>query len=513
MKPTSKEVTMPKPPAMSVVLALAIAAAPARSGAQPPALPSVSVKSHARARAVLDRALAAGGGAALWAVKDVTRTGSGTVFNQGQSLKPTDPYTTRAVEVMTVADFGQGRSLSETVSTPAGGLSTKMRAVLRGDSGFGHNLLTNVVTPSTPAALGGARTALRRDPLAILLTASRRAETLRSLGEDVVEGEKNDVVTFADADGTQIALYVSARTGLLSKLETLADNPVLGDAVTETALSDYRPVAGVQVPFRVVTRVAGQVTQDLKYTDIKVNTQPAASLFEAPAAAAQVAPAAAPTTVAVTKLAEDVFLLGGSSHNSLLVTFADHALLVEAPQSDDRTQALMARIKEIAPGKPVRYVVMTHYHFDHSGGLRGWIAQGATIVTTPGNKRFVEEMAAARHTIRPDELSRAPKAPVVETFTGKRVFSEGGRVVEIHDVGPNPHVAEIAVAYLPKERALFVADLFTIPVEGPITPAGAATRQFAEKIQALGLAVEKIVPAHGRVGTMDELRQVVSAGR
>ena len=221
-------------------------------------------------------------------------------------------------------------------------------------------------------------------------------------------------------------------------------------------------------------------------------------------------PLPGPTNVVATKLADDVYLLGGSSHNSLLVTFADHSLLVEAPQSEDRTQALIAKIKEIAPGKPVRDVVVTHYHFDHSGGLRGWIAQGATIVTTAGNKAFVEAMAAAPHTIRPDELSRAPKAPVIATFTGKRVFSEGGRVVEIHDVGPNPHVAEIAVAYLPKEGMLFVADLFTIPVEGPIAPAGAATRQFAEKIQALGLQVQKIVPAHGRVGTIDELRQVVS---
>src|SRR5258708_5457819 len=73
---------------------------------------------------------------------------------------------------------------------------------------------------------------------------------------------------------------------------------------------------------------------------------------------------------------------------------------------------------------------MTHYHFDHSGGLRGWIAQGATIVTTAGNKAFVEQVAAAKHTIRPDDLSRTPKPATVETFTGKRVFSPGDRAAE-----------------------------------------------------------------------------------
>src|SRR5262249_51135909 len=289
-----------------------------------------------------------------------------------------------------------------------GGLSTKTRAVVKGDAGFTHNALTNVVTPATAAAVTNTRNALRRDPMTILATAARRADTLRYVGEDTIDGEKQDVVTFADADGTQVGLYVSARTGLVSKFETLADNAVLGDVANETLLSDYRPVSGVQVPFHVVTRVGGQVTQDTKYTDVKVNSGLDAALLEAPAGAVQIAPAP-PTTVAVTKIADDVFLLAGGSHNSLLVTFADHSLLVEAPLGEERTQALMAKIKEIAPGKPVRYVVMTHYHFDHSGGLRGWIAQGATIVTTPGNKPFVEQVAAAKHTIRPDDLSRAPK--------------------------------------------------------------------------------------------------------
>jgi len=484
----------------------------AAAWSQPAAPPSAALKSYTHARDVLDRALAASGGAAaLQAVKDVTRTGSGTAYNQGQSLRPGDPYSTRAVEVMSVADFAQGRSVNEQVTTPIGGLSTKTRAVLRGESGFGHNLLTNVVTPATPGGVTGARTALRRDPLSILVTASRRADTLRYVGEDVVDGEKNDVITFADADGTQVTLYVGARSGLLTKYETIADNPVLGDTVTETKLSDYRPVGGVQAPFRVVTRVAGQVTQDVKYTDIKVNASPEAALYDPPAAAPQVTPLPGPATVTVTKIADDVFLLGGSSHNSLLVTFPDHSLLVEAPLSDDRTQALTAKIKEIAPGKPVRYVVMTHYHFDHSGGLRGWIAQGATIVTTAGNKAFVEQVASAKHTIRPDDLSRAPKAATVETYTGKRVFSAGDRTVELYDVGPDPHVAEMTVAYLPKERMLFVADLFSIPAEGPLAPAGAATREFAGKIQALGLQVDKIAPTHGRIGTIDELKQVVSA--
>ena len=117
---------------------------------------------------------------------------------------------------------------------------------------------------------------------------------------------------------------------------------------------------------------------------------------------------------------------------------------------------MLAKIAETAPGKPVRYLVPTHYHSDHTGGLRAYIAKGVTIVTTPGNRGFVERLAKATKTIRPDLLSREPRAPVIETFTGKRVFDDGTRTLELLDIGPSPHVTESVIAYLPKQGGLRV---------------------------------------------------------
>src|SRR5262245_19667218 len=211
-------------PALAGLILLAAVAATAADAQTATAPSSAALKSYLKARQVLDRAIeAAGGWAALQAVKDVSRKGSGSACNQGQSLKPADAYSTRPVELLSVADFAQSRSVNETVTTPSGGLSTKTRAVLKGDAAFGHNLLTNAVTPATAAGLIGARNALRRDPAAILLTAAKRSETLRWLGEESLDGDKADVVTFADTNGTQISLAVSARSGLLAKIETLAD--------------------------------------------------------------------------------------------------------------------------------------------------------------------------------------------------------------------------------------------------------------------------------------------------
>jgi glyoxylase-like metal-dependent hydrolase (beta-lactamase superfamily II) len=480
----------------AVILCVPVAAASAQTPVE---------QSYRQARAVLDAALAAAGGEeALRKVKDVSRVGRGTAFNQGQSLEPDAPFTQRDVDVASIVDFPRKWSANESATVTAGNIPTRGRAVLKGDTGFNFNRVTSVLTPLTAGAVATARTSLGRDPVVILLTAAGRAETLRSLGEAPFDGRPHRVITFADSDGAQIALYVDAKTNLVSKLETVADNAVLGDVASEVLYSDYRKVGDVQAPFRVVSKTAGQVTQDLAYSEIKVNAGVADSLFVEPADAVRLSPAA-PATVTVTKLGDDLWLMGGGSHNSLVVAFADHVLLVEAPQGVERTQAVLAKIRETVGDKPVRYVVPSHYHFDHSGGLRAAIAAGATVVTTPGNRAFVERMAAAPHTLRPDALSRAPRKPTVETFTAKRVFTDGVRTIELHDVGPSPHVKEMLVAYVPKERVLFVTDIFGVPAEGPIPPAGQSTREFAEKVKKLGLVVDKIAPSHGRVGTMDDL--------
>jgi glyoxylase-like metal-dependent hydrolase (beta-lactamase superfamily II) len=481
--------------------------------AQPPAR-SASEKSYARAREVLDAALAAAGGReALQSIRDVTRTGKGTAYNQGQSLVPETPYTSRAVDVTSVVDFSNRRAATETATTPQGAIPGKARTVLAGDSGFAVNLVTNVMTPSTPGGLAGQRSAVRRDPAALLLTVASRVETLRSLGEDTFDGRPHQVLTFADADGTQITLYVDSATRLVSKYETLGDNAVLGDTLTEVVFSDYRTVGNVKLPYKVVNRTAGETTQELQFSNVQVNAAPAAALFEAPPQPVAGVPTGPAGTVTVRKLGDDVYMAEGSSHNSLFVAFADHVVLVEAPLGDERVLAVLAKIAETVPGKPVKYVVPTHHHYDHSGGLRAAVAAGATVLTTPGNKAFVEQMARGTRTIRPDALSRAPRPAVVETFTGKKVLTDGTRTLELIDIGPNPHVKEAVIAYLPRQRMAFQADLIGLPAHGPLPPASPATVDFVKKVQQLGLQVDTIIGAHGRQGTMDEVAKAAAAAQ
>lgn len=492
---------------MVVVLAALLPIAAHTARAQPA---STTQQAFATARQALDAAIAAHGGLeALQAIRDVSRTGNGTAYNQGQSLKPGTQYSTRPVSVKSVADLARGRSFTETITTTAGGIRTPARAVLRGEDGFTLAVLTNVMSPMSPAAIGGARTALRRDPAAILLTAAGRAETLRDLGEATLDNRKHRAITFADSDGAQVALYLDAQTHRVAKLETLADNAVLGDTVTEVVLSDYRPVNGALLPFKVATRVGGELVQEIQYSEIKANAGAPDATFAPPSGAVAAKPVAGPTTVVATKLGDGVFFLEGSSHNSLAMVLADSVLLIEAPLGEERSQAVLAKLAELAPGKPIKAVVATHYHYDHSGGLRTHIARGATIFTTAGNRGFLAKLATTPHTIKPDSQSRAKAPPVIEVVAGKKQLGDAAHPVELYDVGPSPHVDEMLVAYLPKDKILFVSDLFTIPPQGPIPPGTPANREFSDKLKKLGLDVQTIAPGHGRIGTIQDLQKAL----
>ena len=86
-------------------------------------------------------------------------------------------------------------------------------------------------------------------------------------------------------------------------------------------------------------------------------------------------------------------------------------------------------------------------------------------------------------------------------------------MLELYDIGPNPHANEILVAYLPKEKILFQADLLNAAPNGSIPIAQDATLSFSEKLQQLGLQVEKIYGVHGRAATPAELQASVEKRR
>ena len=89
-------------------------------------------------------------------------------------------------------------------------------------------------------------------------------------------------------------------------------------------------------------------------------------------------------------LADGVYLIGGGTHNSMAVEFAAFIVVFDAPLSEARSLAVIEEIVKLIPNKPIRLVVNSHQHFDHTGGLRAYNHIGATVITHWKNYDFLQ---------------------------------------------------------------------------------------------------------------------------
>jgi glyoxylase-like metal-dependent hydrolase (beta-lactamase superfamily II) len=475
---------------------------------------SISPESALKARQVLESGINAMGGIdALQALQDVTREMNGTLLNPGQGVNPASPLKTSSYKVTSLRDL-RGQRAIEDIDAILGKQPLKSHFVMGSNMVFTANpVRRTIVTPPPPVAISAKNTAFRRYPETLLLRAWGRPETLGWVGEEEYEGRNQRVISFEDTGGTKLTLYFDAKTNLLTKSQVAVDNPVHGDTVAEIIYSDWRPVNKVKLPFRYIDKTGGSMTQELLASSIKLDTNPSDTLFTPPEGFSKPdGPLPQSPTPTLKKLAEDVYAVLGN-YNSIFVVFKDYVLVLEAGFNNRYSQAAIAEIKKMVPDKPIRYLISTHFHYDHLGGVRSYIAEGTTIVTTPNSKATIEKIASATHLANPDLLAGKPQPPRIETFKGRRVFADDTHKVELYEFA-NPHCDEIIIAYLPKEKILFEADLFDLSVpEGKVPDVSDDTLSFAEQIQKLGLQVEHIVPVHGRIGNMDDLRRTLAGNK
>jgi glyoxylase-like metal-dependent hydrolase (beta-lactamase superfamily II) len=203
------------------------------------------------------------------------------------------------------------------------------------------------------------------------------------------------------------------------------------------------------------------------------------------------------------KLADGVYRIRGA-YNALAIEFADHIVLFEpGPQNEARGLEIIAETKKVFPGKPIRYGVLSHHHFDHTGGISAVVAEGITIVTPAVNRAFLMNALSNPRTLAPDAMAKSGKKPLIEGFAGdKRVFQDATRTFEIHVIKALPHADGLVVGYLPKERLLVYADMFNLPTAatGPVpNPPVVGTRIFLENIERLGLSVDRIMSVHSLI--------------
>lgn len=467
-----------------------------------------TVDSWARASAIIDSAIAAHGGIdAVRAVRKLQVRIEGHDYHRNQSRGVRAPYDSTPRLVHFLSDLARERIVVEQTTGFPGGFRYTNRFVSDSARHYAVNVraqtYSNQQYPPATQQYGNHF----QVPQGYLLVAAESAPALRRyLGRTrLTSGAVVDAVVVFFPN-TTLTLGFDPATRRLRSVMGVGMDAFLGDAALDTEFLDYRLIDGVLLPARAQLWRAGEKIRELRYVSAMAG-QPIPDSLLAPPASFTVqppAPAAEPTRV----LAPGVWAIRGGGSWQVLVEFSDHLMVLDA--SPNAASTVIRRAGELAPGKPIRYVVPTHHHDDHFGGVRHYTAVGATTVTTAGNVDYFRRIIAApRSTLLPGQ-SPPQRADKLEILEGRRrVFTDGNRTVEIHEIA-SPHATEMLVMWLPAEGVLFQGDLIEAPNGTAQRGANAeTTTHLAEFITRQGWQVKEFAGVHGFLTSPEEFTKLV----
>jgi glyoxylase-like metal-dependent hydrolase (beta-lactamase superfamily II) len=471
-------------------------------------------------------------------VKSVIVTGTGTMGSPGQQFAQGDLPRADLKSFTFTADAASKSSKFEYVRVQGnnprrGGGGIPIEGEQRTTELHAGDIAWNVNAQGQPVRQSAATAADRLSPntpsafIRAGLASNNAAVTDRYFGR---QNRTVKVVAFTTkvCDGPQ-PFCTRRVTGefnndnMLERVITWVPDPVLGDKMVEYRYSDYRDVGGgIKTPFHVHAHMGdhplipgGHNWMDLRISDVKMNVPDAA---QAVPDAVRNAPLPTQNRVVATTLAPGVVLMGGGSHNSLAVEFKDFVTVIEGPLNQQRSLAVIAETKKTFPNKPIRYLVNTHNHFDHLGGVRTFVAEGATVITDDRNRNFYTRVVLAPQprSLQPDRLSQRPFAPTgpgelaLQTFTDQYTISDGNETIELYHVDGLNHSDNMLIAYLPKEKIVVNADLYSPPAAGGnLANVNNNAVVLFRNLKRLKLDVAQHVPIHGNPGPNADFDRIV----
>jgi glyoxylase-like metal-dependent hydrolase (beta-lactamase superfamily II) len=332
-------------------------------------------------------------------------------------------------------------------------------------------------------------------------------------------GGRVSVVSFVAFGKYRVNGTINAQN-LVQRVQTWVPNPVVGDLYYENVYTNYQDMGGVKVPRfhqhqdyddggNMPNVSGGDHAFGLEtVSDIRLNVANAALTVPSEVRSATIEP----VRVQSQKLGDGLWLIGGGSHNSVAVEFRDHVAVIEAPLNEERSLAVIGEVNRLIPNKPIRFVVNTHHHWDHLGGIRTFVHEGAAVITHEGNRPYYQEVLRARPwVLQPDRFSLHPpeewsEGYIFETAREKYVLADDTRTVELYSVAGLAHAAGMLMAYFPKEKIVVQADLYNPQAAAP----NASNRTFYQNLQRLKLDVTTIVGIHGNPAPMSQFVQFVS---
>jgi glyoxylase-like metal-dependent hydrolase (beta-lactamase superfamily II) len=345
---------------------------------------------------------------------------------------------------------------------------------------------------------------LKRNPISIVLAAVDSASASEGAQDEEFNGKVHKHFHAKTALGEDVGLYFDPESKLLAGFQVMDTETMLGDVDAQYIFGDYKSVDGVMLPHHITIRKAGENYSDIQFASAAINDAAAQNVFVVPAALAADAEKAAADPdffpMKLVKAANGVFQAVAYRHHSMVVEFPTFIAVVEAPYLEVQSKALAKAIQEQFPNKPIRYVVVTHPHYDHIGGVRGLAAMGATVLVAKGHDGELNKLLTSKQTGDLLESKRG-SAGMMEVYEGKKIITDGAQTLELHAITGSPHVEPMVIAYVPGPGILFQSDLFFPGFGG----GGPAVTHLLDSVKKLGLRVNTNIGGHGGIGPFSEM--------
>lgn len=328
-----------------------------------------------------------------------------------------------------------------------------------------------------------------------------------------------------EALGVQYIVAFDPQSGLPSRVRTLDYDHVWGDVNYDLVYGQWQTISGVKIAMNRKYELNGWPVSDITFSELRINAPVDAARFDVPAAirAGAAKPAsgnlpyqwilrrpfigtyldsenplydsASSSGLRLQELAPGVQHVVGGTHHSLMVEMSDHLVVFDAPISDAHANWVIDAAKAKYPGKLVRYIVLTHHHMDHTGGVRAYLAQGATLVVGQGAAAHWRRVLQAPWTRNPDLAERDLSGARIMEVADKQSFSDGRREVLAYRID-NPHAKGYLMGYVPDAKLGWVTDIWSPGVPLPDKP-NPGLMAVVNAVKKANIQPERFAGGHG----------------
>jgi hypothetical protein len=409
----------------------------------------------------------------------------------------------------------------------------KYTDVLTPKSGF-------VITPKGERPMSSIRVSseqreLIRNSPTFLLKALASPEHLEAVTDQPLGADRLPAVAFDEGHAKFIILF-DRSTHLPAAIRTLDDDNLLGDANYDVVFSDWKPVAGALVAYALTQQLAGTDVGKIVYTSVTANPALDAKMFEPneklsgdlkPPATGNIPyqwvlrrislgrftdsdavnyDAASSPGLRLVEIAPNVQHAVGGTHNSLIVAMPNFLVVFDAPINEWQSRWTIDAAKQKYPGKPIKYLVLTHQHNDHTGGARTYVAEGATVIVGKPGKAYFENVFAAPHTVNPDQLQKNPKPASVMELADQMSIKDGDDEIRLYKIASS-HSDPTVIGHVVRGDVVWVTDLYS-PTRDKAKSEWMV--QFNEALKKYNIKPAVIAGGHGGSAPVGELEGLLS---